>query len=165
MLSYPSSLQGHSDTPTSITASCLFHQAWFALPWVESHGNAGASGLSLQNLSLHAVSLTPGLLSVQTPFTSWQALAFLLNVESRQISGFIQSGLSLYRTLSAIIVLRQFTKLHYSFYATACNFGKHPWLNTTLWIKYQIAFSVPCRGKFSLNITAQTRPLPTHLKG
>jgi hypothetical protein len=42
-----------------------------------------------------------------------------------------QRGLSLNQTLPAIPVQSPFTKLHHSLYATACGFGKHPWLGKT----------------------------------
>ena len=164
MLSYPSSLKGHSDTPISINASCQFHLTWIALPWLEHHGNTGASGLSLQNLSLHAISLTPGLLSVQIPFTSWQALAFLLSVESQQLSRFsiwfipLQNSFSY--TCPAWIHEAALFVLYYGL-----QFWQAPLTEYDSPVNYQIAFAAPCRGKFSLDITAQTRPLPTHLKG
>ena len=37
-------------------------------------------------------------------------------------------SLSLTRTLPAIAVRVEVTRLHHSLYATACGFGKHPWL-------------------------------------
>ena len=39
--------------------------------------------------------------------------------------------LSLNRTLLAIIVRSDLTKLRHSLYATACGFGRHSWLSTT----------------------------------
>ncbi len=42
-----------------------------------------------------------------------------------------QRSLSLNQTLPAISIRSPFTKLHHSLYATACGFGRHPWLSTT----------------------------------
>ena len=66
------------------------------------------------------------------PFPSPCATAFPLIVEGRRVSGPLHPVYPPNRTLPAIIVLRYFTKLHHSLYATTCDLGKRPRLGMTL---------------------------------
>jgi len=130
MLSYPSSLQGHSDFPTPLTpilpvspdlvsvyhrrspAQTLGPQAlpplsFTACRWPYPGSPAGARALSLP--------ASTGLLPVIRGSACIPALR----------------GLSLTWTLPAIPAQVQFTRLHHLPYATACGFGRPPWLGMT----------------------------------
>jgi hypothetical protein len=56
----------------------------------------------------------------------------LCMVEGRRVSGSLHPVYPTNRTLPAIIVLRYFTKLHHSLYATTCDLGRRPRLGMTL---------------------------------
>ena len=76
MLSYPSSLQSHSDFPTPVTpllpVSSGLTGAYHSRNSVETLG----SQVPHHYLSPHAIGYTPGPLQVLLPFSSLQTLAF-----------------------------------------------------------------------------------------
>ena len=130
MLSCPSSLQGHSDFPTPVTpllsVSSGLTGAYHSRNAVETLG----SQVPHRYLSPHAIGYTPGPLQVLAPFTSLQALAFSKSRVDRRVvrhrriypsPGLSQLSLPGYRLRSCTI----------RFLATACGFGRHPWLGTT----------------------------------
>lgn len=86
MLSFPSSLQGHSDFPTSVVlllpGSSDLRNTYYSKSTVETLG----SQVPHRYLSPHADGLTPGSLQVHVPFTSLQALAFSISVQDRRIA-------------------------------------------------------------------------------
>jgi hypothetical protein len=85
MLSYPSSLQNHSDFPTPATpllpVSSGLTSAYHSRNSVETLG----SQVPHHYLSPHAIGHTPGPLQVLTPFTSLQTLAFSKYREDRRV--------------------------------------------------------------------------------
>jgi len=125
MLSWPSSLQGHSDFPMPLTAPYGFHTACVLLTTAGIQWEHWDLRSNTRTLSPHATGLTPGSPQVQMPFASLRTMAFSINVEDRRISC-LNAGLSRIRTLPAIPVLTELTRLHHSLYAAACGFGRHP---------------------------------------
>jgi hypothetical protein len=123
MLSRPSSLQGRSDTPLPLTP---------LLPVLSDLRRAyrrrratEAVGLQVQvsSLFLHIPMALPRVPDrFACPFHPLSAVAFPSNVEGRRVAH-LSTGLSLNRTLSAIAVRREFTRLHHSLDATVCGFG------------------------------------------
>ena len=112
MLSYPSSLQNHSDFPTPMTpllpVSSSLTGAYHSRNSVETLG----SQVPHHYLSPHAIGYTPGPLQVHKPFTSLQALAFSKCREDRRVfrhrriypsPGLSQLHLSGYRLRSCTI--------------------------------------------------------------
>ena len=86
MLSFPSTLQGHSDFPTPITGILPGSSD---LNQLTTDGNLRRRQDLRSNicfLSPHAIGLTPGLPRVLVPFTSSRVLAFPISVEGRQVS-------------------------------------------------------------------------------
>ena len=163
MLSPPSSLPGPSDIPPPVARLLpVSSDLRLSLPPPKYGGGGRTSGPRLRSLSPHAAGLTPGSRQVLAPscFPAGTGLP-----QNRSGSACIPklSGLSRSRTLSAIPVRAYLTRLHHSLYATACGFGWHPGLSTTLVTK-TVAFAAPCRGKFSRPVTRTTRPQPTHPK-
>jgi len=69
-----------------------------------------------RTLSPHATGLTPGPVQVLMPFASLYTLAFSTVVEDRRVSCLF-TGLSRIRTLPAISVQSELTRLHHSLYA------------------------------------------------
>ena len=125
VLSHPSSLQGRSDIPLPVTPflpvlSDIRLEPCF--PSSEVDGGSRTSGLSLLSLSPHTDGITPGPQQVHLPFLSPVSTAFPCNVEGRRVA-LLSEGLSLNRTLSAMPVRPDFTRLHHSLYATVCGFG------------------------------------------
>jgi len=119
-----------------------------------------------------------------------RASAFAQNVEARRVSSrkLVYPVHRLSQRYPSVVSSRG---CNLRFRTTACRFGRHPGLGwtprssssfrSTAWIRrlrrsittfHVFASSpgaglpsrLPCRGKFRLYITAQTRPLPTHLK-
>jgi hypothetical protein len=86
MLSFPSSLPGHSDLPTPVVSllpvSSDSRATYYSKSTVETLG----SQVPHRYLSPHADGLTPGSLQVLLPFASLQALAFPISVEGRRIA-------------------------------------------------------------------------------
>ena len=110
----------HPSTHHTVLAGFIRLEPCF--PSSEVDGGSRTSGLSLLSLSPHTDGLTPGPQQVHLPFLSPVSTAFPSNVEGRRIAH-LAVGLSLNRTLSAITVRREFTRLHRSLYATVCGFG------------------------------------------
>ena len=113
MLSYPSSLQNHSDFPTPVTpllpVSSGLTRAYHSRNSVETLG----SQVPHHYLSPHAIGHTPGPLQVLTPFTSLQTLAFSKHREDQRVVRHRRIYPSP-RTLPAILVRVSLTKLHHS---------------------------------------------------
>ena len=91
MLSCPSSLQGHSDFPTSVTPVLSVSSNLSGAYRSRSSAETLGSQVPHRYLSPHAIGLTPGPMQVLMPFTSLHALAFSLYVKDRRVSpaGFI----------------------------------------------------------------------------
>jgi hypothetical protein len=130
MLSCLSSLTDHSDFPTPITrilpVSPNLMRAYRRRSPAETPGSEVLPPLSITTCHQPY----SGLRQVLMPFTSLTAIAFSLKIEDRRVSPLLRS-LSLYRTLPAMTVRPHLTNLHRSLNATACGFGKHPWLGKT----------------------------------
>jgi hypothetical protein len=149
VLSCPSSLQDHSDFPTPVARF---------LPVPPNLNHTYRSWSPAETLGSQV--LPPlSFLACRQPYPGSPAGAHtlffpagsgLLQVNRRSACIPTLSGLSRNRTLPAISVRPCITRLHCSLYATACNFGKHPWLGTT---RSTRASSVPCRGKFDPVVT------------
>jgi hypothetical protein len=161
MLSCPSSLQSHSDFPTPITAilpvSLDLIAAYRRRSPAETLGSQVFPPLSVTACRWPYPGFLPGASALYFPGSS----GLLPKYRGSAYIPFSR-GLSLNRTLPAISVRSHLTRLHHSLNATACGFGRHPWLGTT---RHSRASSVPCRGKFSPHVTMRTRPLPTYPKG
>ena len=125
MLSCPSSLQGHSDFPTSLTRLLPVS------PDLSRAYRGWSPAEMLGSQVLPPLSFT----AYRWPYPGSPSSAFALCFPDG--SGLLpkirgsacipaQRGLSLNQTLPAISVRSPFTKLHHSLYATACGFGKHP---------------------------------------
>ena len=153
-MSCPSSLQDHSDFPSTRNA-CLagFIQLGLRLPPSDHDGSRGISGPISHPLSLHGADLTPGPPPVHLPFSSRRTLAFPQNVRGRRVALFSQS-LSLYRALPIIFARSELTRLHHSF----------SYYGLQVWPAPLIGFAAPCRGKFRPDVTTRTRPQPTYLQ-
>jgi len=119
--------------PTSLRpshVSCRFHPTWNTLTAGGVLRRRWDLRSYLRSLSPHAVGLTPGPHQVLMPFFFPDDSGLLLIIRG---SACIppQTDLSLNQTLPAMPVRSPFTRLHHSLYATACGFGKHPWLGKT----------------------------------
>ena len=129
MLSYPSSLPGHSDFPYAHNTSLAsFTQLESHLLPLEFSRNGGIS--SPTSIIFHRMPLALPRVPVRCLFPFFpDSSGFLPNTRG---SACITANrcLSLNRTLSAIPVRSHLTKLHHSLYATACGFGRHPWPST-----------------------------------
>ena len=149
MLSYPSSLQDHSDFPTPITpilpVSPNLINAYYRRSTIETLGSQVLPPLSFT--------------ACHWPYPGFPAGAFALCFPTGAgllpiIRGSAcipkHSDLSLIRALPATSARYLVTGLHHSLYATACGFGRPPWLGTTRNLR---ASSGPCRGKFSPCVT------------
>jgi len=130
MLSYPSSLQNHSDFPTPITPILP------ALPSLIGAYHRRSPVETLGSQVLPPLSFT----ACRWPYPGSPAGAHTLCFPAD--TGLLpymrgsaniptESDLSLNRTLPAITVRRNVTELHHSLYATACGFGRHPRLGKT----------------------------------
>ena len=130
LLSCPSSLQGHSDIPPSFAHILPVSPNLIVPTTFEARWKRWDFRSDLRCLSPHADGITSGSLQVLMPFSSLQALAFPIH---RRGSACISpsASFSRYWTLPAISVQRYLTRLHHSFYTTACRFGRHPFLGTT----------------------------------
>jgi len=130
MLSYPSSLQGHSDFPTPIIpfspVSPDLIRTYRSWSPAETLGSQALPPLSFTACRWPYPGSPPGAFALSFPGDSG-----LLPINRRSACIPTLSDLSLNRTLPAITVQSPFTKLHHSLYATACGFGKHPWLGKT----------------------------------
>jgi hypothetical protein len=130
MLSYPSSLQGHSDFPTSITrllpVSPDLRKAYRSWSTAETLGSQVLPPLSFTACHWPYPGFPSGAFALYFPDGSG-----LLPKSRGSAYILAQRGLSLNQTLPAIIVRPWFTRLHHSLYATACGFGRHPWLGKT----------------------------------
>ncbi len=123
MLSYPSSLQNHSDFPTPITpllpVSSNLNNAYHSRNSVETLG----SQVPHHYLSPHAIGYTPG--SLQVLFTLYfPADIGLLQLSRGSACIPSSTDLSLPRTLPAITVRVSLTKLHHSL----LSYGLRLWL-------------------------------------
>ena len=130
MLSYPSSLQDHSDFPTPITpilpvSPDLIH-AYRSWSPAETLGSQVLPPLSFTACRWPYPGSPSGAYALCFPDG-----AGLLPINRGSACILAKRGLSLNQTLPAITVQSSFTKLHHSLYATACGFGKHPWLGKT----------------------------------
>lgn len=125
MLSCPSSLPGHSDFPTSVTSflpvSPNLNHAYHRRNPAETLGSQALPPLSFTACRWPYSGFPSGAYALCYPVGSGLLLIY-------RGSAFIpaQRGLSLNRTLPAIVVRSSFTKLHHSLYAAACGFGRHP---------------------------------------
>ena len=130
MLSYPSSLQSHSDFPTPLTpilpVSPNLIDAYHRRSPVETLGPQVLPPLSFTACHWPYPGSPAGAHTLYFPADSG-LLPFMRG--SANIP--TQSDLSLNRTLPAISVRRNVTWLHHSLYAAACGFGRHPWLGKT----------------------------------
>lgn len=123
VLSQPSSLQGRSDTPRPV-ASLLPVLSDLSRAY-RRRSTTEAVGLQVQGSSVFpriplALPRVPDRFSC--PFHPLSTLAFPLNVEGRRVAH-LAMGLSRHRTLPAIPVRPDFTRLHHSLDATVCGFG------------------------------------------
>ena len=158
MLSCPSSLQGHSDFPTSVTPVLSVSSNLSGAYRSRSSAETLGSQVPHRYLSPHAIGLTPGPMQVLMPFTSLHALAFSLYVQDRRVSPlcgvYPSPGLS------------QLFPSGYCLRSCTIRFMLRPaaLASTPGWVRPASlrAFSVPCQGKFSPHVTTRTRPLPTH---
>jgi hypothetical protein len=129
-------------TPTIRRRRTGFTRLVGGLPQAESCGDAGISSLSSDichrmwyiPVFIGADGLTPGSCQVIMPFASLIALAFSLNREDRRVS-LLCRVYPLNRTLPAIAVRSNLTRLHHSLNATTWHstqrlstggFGRHP---------------------------------------
>ena len=130
MLSYPSSLQGHSDFPTPITSILpvspdLIH-AYYRRSTIETLGSQVLPPLSFTACRWQYPGSPVGALALCFPTDSG-----LLPIIRGSACIPTQSDLSLNRALPATPARCIVTRLHHSLYATACGFGRPPWLGTT----------------------------------
>jgi len=150
MLSYPSSLQDHSDFPTPITpilpVSPDLTGAYRRRSPAETLGSQVLPPLSFTACHWPYPGSSAGALALYFP-----ADTGLLPIIRGSACIPTHSNLSLNRALPATTARSYLTRLHHSLYATACGFGRPPWLGTTRIILR--AFSGPCRGKFSPCVT------------
>jgi hypothetical protein len=125
MLSCPSSLPGHSDFPTPITAilpvSPDLMAAYRRRSPAETLGSQVLPPLSVTACRWLYPGSPPGAYALYFPGSSG-----LLPEKRGSASIPALQGLSLNRTLPAISVRSNLTRLHHSLYATACGFGRHP---------------------------------------
>ena len=130
MLSYPSSLQGHPDFPTPLTPilpdSPNLINAYHSRSPVETLGPQVLTPLSFTACHWPYPGSPAGARTLCFP-ASTGLLPFMRG--STNIP--TESDLSLNRTLPAIPVRHQLTRLHHSLYAAACGFGRHPRLGKT----------------------------------
>jgi hypothetical protein len=130
VLSCPSSLQGHSDFPTPVTrllpVSPDLRKAYRSWSPAETLGSQVLPPLSFTACHWPYPGSPPGAFALSFPDDSG-----LLPNNRGSACIFAARSSSLNRTLPAIPVQSSFTKLHHSLYATACGFGKHPWLGKT----------------------------------
>ena len=99
------------------------------LPQLEFCGNAGISGPSPLSFTACRWPYSGSHAGVHTLF--FPTCSGLLPVCTGSACIPALRGLSLTRTLPAIAVRDFLTRLHHSLYATACGFGRPPWLGTT----------------------------------
>ena len=130
MLSYPSSLQDHSDFPTPITpiskvSSNLIH-AYYRRSTIETLGSQVLPPLSFTACHWPYPGFPAGALALCFPTG-----AGLLPIIRGSACIPTHSDLSLNRALPATPARQSLTRLHHSLNATACGFGRHPWLGTT----------------------------------
>jgi hypothetical protein len=125
MLSCPSSLPGHSDFPTPITASLpVSHDllaAYRRRSPAETLGSQVFPPLSVTACRWPYPGSLPGAYTLCFPDS-----AGLLPEKRGSAPIPALQGLSLNRTLPAIAVRSNLTRLHHSLNATACGFGQHP---------------------------------------
>jgi len=152
LLSCPSSLQGHSDFPSTPNA-CLagFIQLGLRLPPSDLSRSRGISGPISVSLSSHAVDLTPGPPPVHLPFFFPVGIGLPLkrtgSASSSALANYPSFGLSqLYAPdlISRGCIIRFVLR-------PASLVGTPDWVRGT------------CRGKFRPGVTTRTRPLPTYL--
>jgi hypothetical protein len=125
MLSCPSSLKGHSDFPTPITAILP------ASPDLIAAYRRRSPAETLGSQVFPPLSVTACRWPYPGSLTGAYALFFpgssgLLPKYRGSTCIPAMQGLSLNRTLPAIAVRSHLTRLHHSLNATACGFGKHP---------------------------------------
>ena len=130
MLSCPSSLQGHSDFPTPIIpflpVSPDLKRIYHSWSPAETLGSQVLPPLSFTACHWPYPGSPPGAYALCFPDDS----GLLPKIRGSACIP-TKSDLSLNWTLPAISVRSSFTKLHHSLYATACGFGRHPWLGKT----------------------------------
>ena len=130
MLSYPSSLQDHSDFPTPITpispASPYLINAYYRRSTIETLGSQVLPPLSFTACRWPYPGSPAGALALYFPTG-----AGLLPIFKGSACIPTHSDLSLNRALPATPARYLLTRLHHSLYATACGFGRPPWLDTT----------------------------------
>ena len=85
MLSCPSSLQDHSDFPTSLTPVLSVSPNLTGAYRSRSTAETLGSQVPPRYLLPHAIGLTPGPLQVLMPFPSLHALAFSLYLQDRRV--------------------------------------------------------------------------------
>ncbi len=130
VLSCPSSLPSHSDFPTPLTpilpVSPDLIDAYRRRSPAETLGSQVLPPLSLTACRWLYPGSLPGAYALCFPGSS----GLLPNCRGSACIPALQ-GLSLNRTLPAITVRSHLTRLHHSLNATACGFGRHPWLGKT----------------------------------
>ena len=90
MLSWPSSLQGHSDFPMPLTAPYGVYPACVLLTTAGIQWEHRDLRSNTRTLSPHATGLTPGPPQALSPFTSLRTMAFSIDVEDRRIACYKQ---------------------------------------------------------------------------
>ena len=130
MLSCPSSLQGHSDFPTPIArllpVSSDLNHAYRSWGSAETLGSQVLPPLSFTACRWPYPGSPVGALALYFPTG-----AGLLPIIRGSACIPIHSDLSLLRALPATSAQKTITRLYHSLYATACGFGRPPWLGTT----------------------------------
>jgi hypothetical protein len=130
MLSYPSSLPGHSDFPTPITpllpVSSDLKRACRRRSPAETLGPQALPPLSVTACRQPYSGSPSGARALCFPDSNGLLPKYRGSANIPAVR-----SLSLNRTLPAISVRPHLTKLHRSLNATAYGFGKHPWLGKT----------------------------------